>query len=43
MPSLLEQVTEHRNHIKHEALTFSLFELVNMYRAEPFGIRETSY
>ena len=27
MPSLLEQVTEHRNHIKHEALTFSLFEL----------------
>lgn len=39
MPSLLEQVTEHRNHIKHEALTFSLFELVNMYRAEPKEIQ----
>jgi hypothetical protein len=35
MPSLIEQVTEHRNHIKHEAITFSLFELVNMYKAQP--------
>jgi hypothetical protein len=35
MAQLLEQVKEHRNHIKHEAITFSLSELVNMYRAEP--------
>ncbi|TAN44565.1 MAG: DUF262 domain-containing protein [Nitrospirae bacterium] len=35
MPSLLDQTTEHRNHIKHEALTFSLSELVNMYKAKP--------
>ena len=35
MPSLVDQVTEHRNHIKHEAMTFSLSELVNMFKAEP--------
>ena len=35
MPSLIDQVAEHRNHIKHEALTFSLSELVNMYKAVP--------
>jgi len=35
MTRLLEQIKEHRNHIKHEALTFSLWELVNMYKTEP--------
>lgn len=35
MPLLIDQVTEHRNHIKHEAMTFSLSELVNMYNAQP--------
>ena len=39
MPSLLEQVTEHRNHIKHEAIAFSLSELVNMYKAQPREIQ----
>ncbi|MFH0925554.1 MAG: DUF262 domain-containing protein, partial [bacterium] len=33
--NLLDQVQNHRNHIKHEQLTFSLSELVNMYMAEP--------
>jgi len=35
MTRLLEQIKEHRNHIKHEALTFSLWELVNMYKSDP--------
>jgi hypothetical protein len=35
MALLMDQVKEHRNHIKHEAITFSLSELVNMYCAEP--------
>jgi len=39
MPSLIDQVTEHRNHIKHEAITFSLSELVNMYKAQPKEIQ----
>jgi hypothetical protein len=32
---LLEQVKQHRKGIKHETLTFSLAELVNMYEKEP--------
>lgn len=33
--SLLDEVAKHRKHIKYEALTFSLSELVNMYLAKP--------
>lgn len=33
--SLLDEVAKHRKHIKYEALTFSLSELVNMYGAKP--------
>lgn len=32
---LLEQVKQHRKGIKHETLTFSLAELVNMYQTNP--------
>lgn len=35
MASLIDEVVLHRNHIKHEAITFSISELVNMYRSEP--------
>jgi hypothetical protein len=33
--NLLEQVADHRKGIKHETITFSLSELVSMYRTEP--------
>src|SRR5206468_266785 len=32
---LLDQVKQHRKGIKHETLTFSLAELVNMHESEP--------
>ncbi len=35
MKTLLEQVENNRRVIKHEVLTFSLSELVNMYLAKP--------
>jgi len=33
--NIIEEVKEHRKNIKYEHITFSLFELVNMYLAEP--------
>lgn len=35
MKSLIDQVGKHRKHIKYEALTYSLAELVNMHLATP--------
>src|SRR6266498_2229424 len=33
--NLIDQVTQHRKGIKHETISFSLSELVSMYRSEP--------
>src|ERR1051325_1038260 len=33
--NLIDQVTQHRKGIKHEAISFSLSEPVSMYRSEP--------
>jgi len=35
MSDLLGEVSTHRKHIKHETITFSLSELVNMYKSDP--------
>lgn len=37
--SLLDEIQDHRKNIKHESLSFSLAELVNMYKDEEIVVR----